>query len=189
MLMTMAGCVDNNIALIGRKTLTARDVPDELVATLERLDTSSRQLHLLGSDGRGYAVRYGPETSVIYRGRDYPVTQLVPGDVLAMQLKRDSTGQAYTDLIRVQRAGAANQDSGALAIQSIDGTVADVDLQQSSFDLHGSSGERMLVTVAEDLPRYERERFRKLNAGDYVRIEARSLGPRRFELEAFLAGK
>jgi hypothetical protein len=159
------------------------------VATVERLDSASRQLHLRAADGRRNVVGFGADTSVIYRGRDYPIDQLAPGDVIAMQLKHDGAGRPYTDLIRVQRASGAERESGAAGVESIAGTVADVDFERHSFELHGSAGERMLVTLPDNAPKDELDRFSKLKPGDYVRVEARSLGPQRFELEGFAAGK
>ncbi len=100
-----AGCSDNNFALVGRDTLPDRasqPVPDELVATVERVNTGSREIDLRPNDGRTRVVGYSNDTRVMYRGREYPVTQLEAGDIVAMQLKQDSRGNSYTDLIRVQ---------------------------------------------------------------------------------------
>ena len=40
----------------------------------------------------------------MYRGREYPLTQLEAGDVVVMQLRQDPRGNSYTDLIRVQES-------------------------------------------------------------------------------------
>jgi hypothetical protein len=48
-------------------------------------------------------VTYSAETRVIDRGREYPVTQLEPGDIVAMQLGKDSRGNPHTHLILVRR--------------------------------------------------------------------------------------
>jgi hypothetical protein len=112
-LTIIAACGDNNIALIGRETLTGREVPDEIVGTVERLDTSSRELHLRGMDRRSRVVSYSEDTPVMYRGREYPVTQLAAGDIVALQLKQDARGNSYTDLIRVQETNRRwSQDHG-----------------------------------------------------------------------------
>jgi hypothetical protein len=101
-LTIIAACGENNIALVGRETLTGREVPDEIVGTVERVDAASREIHLRASDGRRRVVAYAVETQAVYRGREYPVTRLEPGDIVAMQLKQDSRGNFYTDLVRVQ---------------------------------------------------------------------------------------
>jgi hypothetical protein len=99
-----AGC-NGNTALVGRDALPDRasePVQDELVGTVERIDTWSREIHLRPNRGRPAVVSYDAETRVMYRGREYPVTQLESGDVVAMQLGKDSRGNSYTHLIRVQ---------------------------------------------------------------------------------------
>ena len=100
-----AGCSDNNFALLGRDTLPSnvtQKVPDEFVATVERVNTGSREIDLRPNEGRSRVVGYSEDTHVIYRGREYPISQLEPGDIVAMQLRQDARGNSYTDLIRVQ---------------------------------------------------------------------------------------
>jgi hypothetical protein len=101
-----AGC-SGNTALVGRDTLPGRasePVQNELVATVERVDTASRLIHLRPNKGRPGIVTYSAETRVMYRGREYPVTKLEPGDMVAMQLGKDSRGNPHTHLIRVQES-------------------------------------------------------------------------------------
>jgi hypothetical protein len=194
-LTVIAGCSDNNIALVGRDTLPGREtlpVPDELVATVERLDTSSSEIHLRGTDSRSRVVGYSADTRVVYRGREYPVTQLEAGDVVAMQLKQDSRGNSYTDLIRVQEnVRDRNLDRGDITspgtgIQTVDGRVERVDFQRSSFEIRGQSGGRIFVSLPDNARRSDIDHFRALQAGDYVRVEGRFLDRERFELENFL---
>jgi hypothetical protein len=106
-LTVSAGCSDNNFALVGRDTLPDRasqPVQDEIVATVERVDTGFREINLRPNDGRTRVVGYSTDARVTYRGREYPVSQLQSGDVVVMQLKQDSRGNSYTDLIRVQES-------------------------------------------------------------------------------------
>ena len=139
-----AGC-NGNTALVGRDTLPDRasePVQDELVGTVERIDTWSREIHLRPNRGRPAVVSYDAETRVMYRGREYPVTQLESGDVVAMQLGKDSRGNSYTDLIRVQeRIRDRDQSRGDTArpgtgLQTVDGRVEQVDFQRGSFEVH-----------------------------------------------------
>jgi len=105
--MVSASCGDNNFALVGRDTLPARatqPVPDELVATVERVTTASSEIFLRPISGRSRVVTYSAETRVIFRGREYPVSRLESGDVVAMQLGKDPRGNPHTHLIRVQES-------------------------------------------------------------------------------------
>jgi hypothetical protein len=49
--------------------------PDQrdLVAEVERVDTSPREIHLRENSGRTSVVGYDASTRVIYRGREYSV--------------------------------------------------------------------------------------------------------------------
>jgi hypothetical protein len=194
-LTVFAGCSDNNIALVGRDTLPGREtqpVPDEIVATVERLDTSSREIHLRATDSRTRVVGYTADAQVVYRGREYPVTQLEAGDVVAMQLKQDSRGNSYTDLIRVQEnVREPNLDRGDITspgttIHTVDGRVEQLDSRRSSFEIRAQSGKWILVSVPDNARRSDIDHVRALQAGDYVRVEGRFLDRERFELKSFL---
>lgn len=105
-LTALAGC-SGNTALIGRETLPARasqPVQSEIVGTVERVDTGSNEIHLRPSLGHPGMVTYSPETRVMFRGREYPVSRLESGDVVAMQLGMDPRGNPHTHLIRVQES-------------------------------------------------------------------------------------
>jgi hypothetical protein len=194
-LTVSAGCSDNNFALIGRDTLPDRasqSVQDEIVATVERVDTGFREINLRPNDGRTRVVGYSTDARVMYRGREYPVSQLQSGDVVVMQLRQDSRGNSYTDLIRVQesiqdrdqRRGDTSRSS--TGIQTVDGRVEQVDFQRNSFEMRDQSRERVLVSLPDNARRSDVDRFRGLRSGDYVIVEGRFLDRERFELEGFL---
>jgi hypothetical protein len=187
--LALSGCSDN-VALVGRPTLELGQ--DEFVAEVERLDTSSREIHLRPNDSRTRVVGYSTEARVMYRGREYPVTQLEAGDVVAMRLRQDARGNSYTDLIRVQESiQDRNQRRGDGAspgrgIQTLDGRVEQLDFQRSSFEIRGQSRERVIVSLSDNARRSDVDRFRALRSGDYVRVEGRFVDRERFELDSFL---
>ena len=189
-----AGCSDN-ISLIGRDTLPGRSsqpVQDEIVATVEQVNTASREIHLRPNDSRTRVVGYSADARVLYRGREYSVTQLETGDVVAMQLTQDSRGNSYTDLIRVQEnirdrdqsRGGVNRPGAT--IQTVDGRVEQVDFQRSSFEIREQSRGRVLVSLPYNARRSDVDHLRALRVGDYVKVEGRFLDRERFELENFL---
>jgi len=188
-LTAIAGCSDN-IALVGRPTLELGQ--DEFVAEVDRLDTSSREIHLRPNNSRTRVVGYSTDARVLYRGREYPVSQLEAGDIVAMQLKQDSRGNSYTDLIRVQesirdrdqsRGGLIRPGTGS---RTVDGRVEQLDFQRSSFEIRDQSRERVLVSLPYNARRSDVDHFRALRVGDYVKVEGRFLDRERFELENFL---
>lgn len=185
-----AGCSESNFALVGRETLpvsATQAVPDEFVATVERVNTGSREISLRANDGRTRTVGYSTDARVLYRGREYPVTQLEAGDIVAMQLRQDSRGTPYADLIRVQESiQDRNQSGPQTGIQMLDGRVEQLDFQRRSFGIRDQSRDRVIVSLRSNAQRSDVDRFQALRDGDYVRVEGRFLDRERFELDGFL---
>jgi hypothetical protein len=105
-LTALAGC-SGNTALIGRESLPGRasqPVQSEVVGTVERVDTGSNEIHLRRTTGHPGMVTYSAETRVTYLGRVYPVSQLRFGDIVAMQMEKDSRGNPHTHMIRLQES-------------------------------------------------------------------------------------
>ena len=109
-----------------------------------------------------------------------------------MQLRQDSRGNSYTDLIRVQESiQDRNQRRGdisrpATGIQTVNGRVEQVDFQRSSFEMRDQSRERVFGSPPGNARSSDVDRFRALRSGDYVRVEGRFLDRERFELVNFL---
>ena len=183
------GCSDN-IALVGRPTLQLDQ--EEIFAEIDRVDTGSRQLHLRPDNSRDRVVGYSADARAIYRGREYSISQLESGDKVSMQLKQDSRGDFYTNLIRVQesiqdRNQSRGGDAGSVSrIQTLDGRVEQLDFQRRSFEIRDQFRERVIVSLPSNAQRSDVDRFRALRDGDYVRVEGRFLDRQRFELATFL---
>jgi hypothetical protein len=78
---------------------TARD---EIVGTVERVDRRDNEIHLRTPEARTTVVRYDSSTVVMNRGRDFPVDELRSGDLVLVQLRSDSRGERYADMIRLR---------------------------------------------------------------------------------------
>jgi len=105
-LVALAGC-SGNTALVGRDNLPARAAQparSEIVGTVERVDTVSNEIHLRPSQGHPGMVTYSAEARVAYLGGLYPVSQLRFGDIVAMQMEKDSHGNPHTHMIRLQES-------------------------------------------------------------------------------------
>ena len=186
-LIGIAGCMEN-IALIGRPTI--EEGQSDVRAEVERIDRDSRRLYLRPDQGERRVIAYSADAHVLYRGREYPVTRLEPGDVVALQVKRDGRGESYTDLIRLQenvREPSRSEGPGAASrIQTLSGRVDRIDVRGNSFDLDDQQSQPVLVVLSESARDSDRERLRRLKDGDRVRIEGRFMGRDRFELLSFL---
>jgi hypothetical protein len=105
--LTALSACSGNTALVGRETLPSRasqPARSEIVGTVERVDTGSNEIHLRPSAGHPGMVTYSAETRVMYLGRVYPVSQLRIGDIVAMQMEKDSRGKPHTHMIRLQKS-------------------------------------------------------------------------------------
>jgi hypothetical protein len=188
-LTAAAGCADN-IALIGRPTLQLDQ--EEIFAEIERVDTSSRLLHLRTEDNRDRVISYSSNARVLYHGRDYSIAQLERGDQVSMQLQQDGRGSSYTNLIRVQESSQdrnpsqAGDTGSSTKIQTLDGRVEQLNIQLRSFAIRDHSSAPVVVSLPSNAERLAVDRFRALRNGDYVRIEGRFLDERRFEMASFL---
>ena len=106
-LTAVAGCNSSNTALVGRETIPGRasqPAQSEIVRTVDRVDTKASEIYLRPSAGYPGMVTYSAETRVMYLGRVYPVSQLRVGDVVAMQMERDSRGHPHTHMIRLEKS-------------------------------------------------------------------------------------
>ena len=186
-LIGIAGCMEN-IALIGRPTI--EEGQSDVRAEVERIDRDSRRLYLRPNKGDRRVIAYSADAHVLYRGREYPVTRLEPGDVVALQVKRDGRGESYTDLIRLQEnvreTSRSEGPSTASRIQTLSGRVDRIDVKGNSFDLDDQQSQPVLVVLSDSARDSDRERLRRLKDGDRVRIEGRFMGRDRFELLSFL---
>ena len=127
-------------------------------------------------------------TRVTYRQRDYDVTNLEPGDYIALRTERDRDGRLYTDQVTVResaqdRGGRGRGPGGRL--DSVEGTVEYIDARRGTFDIRNRQNRVVMVTVPDNAPRAVSDRFKRLREGDNVRVEGRFITQDRFELESF----
>ena len=159
----------------------------EVVGEVEYVDTRDRAIDVRTDSGRMIMLRYDDGTQVIYRQRNYAVANLEPGDYIAARVRQDRDGRNYTDTITVResvqdRTGGRSQ-SGSL--DRIEGRVEYIDQRRGTFELRDGPNHRVVVAVPFNAPRSVIDRFNRLREGDFVRIEGRSVGADRFELEDF----
>jgi len=184
--LALAGCdelgqVDryNNYGSLGR---------NDLVGEVRRVDTRNRQIELRSESGRSLQVRYDDNTRVVYRQRDYAVTNLEPGDYVAMRAQEDRDGRYYADYITVRESAQDRGGSGGGSVERLDrieGRVERIDSRRGSFEVRDRS-RIVLVTLPYNASRSVSDRFNRLREGDYVRVEGRYISDDRFEIEAFL---
>ncbi len=160
----------------------------EAVGEIRYVDTRAQRIELRGQDGRTGTVRFDNRTRVVYQGREYPVTALEPGDVVALRVEADGRGDPVATLIEVrqsvqERTGAGGTPS--TGVQLVEGRVGSVDVQRGTFEIQQTYGQPILVSLPYNAGRREVDRLRALRRGDHVRVEGRLVSQQRLELERF----
>jgi len=187
LLISVPGCMEN-IALIGRPTI--EEGQNDVVGEVERVDVSGRRIYLRPNKSDRRVVALSLDAQVLDRGREYPLGRLKPGEVVAMQVKRDSRGDSYADLIRIQASPASQRrgdvSSSVPRIETLAGRVVSVNRRDNSFELDDQSGPPVSVRLSEYVRDSDRDRLRTLRAGDHVRIEGKFTQRDRFEMLSFL---
>lgn len=142
----------------------------DLLGEVRYVDTRDRQIEIRTEGGRSWNVRYDGRTRVSYRQRDYEVSNLEPGDYVAMRTTEDRDGRLYADLITVRESV---QDRGGYG-------------RRGRFEVRDWRNRLVVVTLPYNAPRSVSDRFNRLRRGDYVRVEGRFVTEERFELESFV---
>lgn len=183
------------LALAGCDELAQLDRPGDygslggdLIGEVRRIDTRNRQIELRSDSGRNLQVRYDNNTRVVYRQRDYEVSNLEPGDYVAVQAQEGRDGRYYADYIAVREAAQDRGGSGRGSLGRLDrleGRVGYVDSRRGSFEIR-DRGRVVVVTLPYSAPRNVSDRFDRLREGDFVRIAGHYINDDRFELETFL---
>ena len=102
---------DNAQSGIGRSGDSLGDTPDrdrtlardqnDVVGTVERVDTVNKEIHVRTTEARTVVIRYEQGLMVQSRDRDIPVASLQRGDLILVQVSRTPRGERYADLIRM----------------------------------------------------------------------------------------
>ena len=186
-LLALAGCHElGHIDGIGDYAgIGNRDV----VGEIEYVDPRAREIEVRTDAGRPAVVRYDDKTQVVYRQRNYSVANLERGDYIAARVQQDRDGRDYTDTITVKESvqdrGGDRRASGG-RFDRVEGRVEYIDARRGTFELRDSRNRLIVVQVPFNAPRQVVDRFNRLREGDNVRIEGRSTGSDRFELENFV---
>lgn len=184
----IVGC--ENVALMPRPYLDL----DEVVGQVERLDERNKELYVRPERGGTGMINYRETTRVVYEGREYPISYLQAGDIVAMQIKPGDRRIPYTDLIRIQERSRDRGDSSVArpvprGTQTLDGTVEWVDSKRGVFEVREQSGRNVTVSLPFDARRADVDYLERLRTGDRVTIEGKFLNQDQFELETFLSAR
>lgn len=161
---------------------------NDVVGEIRDIDTRARQIKLRTDGGRNLDVQYDNRTRVTFQQRDYDVSNLEPGDYVAMRAQQDRDGRLYTDLVTVRESVQDRSGTSGRAgrLDRLDGRVEYIDTRRGMFEIRDRQNRLVVVTLPYNSPRSVSDRFDRLREGDNVRLEGRLVNQDRLELEAFL---
>ena len=164
---------------------------NQVSGVVRGVDTRNQQIGLQLSNGQTVGLSYDNQTKVVYNNQSYTVTSLDPGDQVTARVQSTNNGAYYTDLVQVdqpvQSAGGGTgggSTAGSGNVQSLQGTVRQVDYQNGMFTLN-TGGTTLTVSLPYNVSRADQSRFQSLRAGDAVRLYGVFLNNTRVELRQF----
>jgi hypothetical protein len=175
----------------------------QVVGEIQGIDARQGMMQIRTQSGQTGNVYFDQNTRVVYQQREYAVTALERGDVVAFQVQQDQRGNAYTNYIQVQqsvqeRTGQNSQQQGGVynggtgggtygnnSVQRFAGTVGYIDTQRGSFELRTQNGAAQ-VALPYGASAQDAQRFRALRSGQSVTIDGQMVGQGRIDLVRFI---
>ena len=77
---------------------------NDVIGEVEYVDQRAREIEIQTDRGRTAIVRYDDRTQVIYRQRNYSVSNLERGDYIVARVRQDRDGRDFTDTITVRES-------------------------------------------------------------------------------------
>lgn len=186
-LVVLAACSSNGGlgSVLGSVLGGAGQGANQVSGYVQGVNTRSQYIALQSSNGQAVNIQYDNQTRVVYNNQSFPVTSLDRGDQVTARIQSTNNGY-YTDLVQVdQPVQGSNNSTASGAVQTLQGTVRGVDLQNGLFSLDLGAGTRVTVSMPYSPSRADQNRFQNLRQGDNVRIAGVYLNGSRVELRQF----
>ena len=160
---------------------------NQVSGVVRGVDTRAQQIGLQLSNGQTVGLSYDAQTKVVYNNQSYAVTSLDAGDQVTARVQTGQNNTYYTDLVQVDQpvqGTGGTTTTGSENVQSVQGTVRQVDTTNGLFSLNTSNG-TLTVSLPYNVSRTDQSKFQSLRAGDTVRLYGVYLNNTRVELRQF----
>jgi len=144
-----------------------------ITGEIQYVDTRALEIEIRADSGRTSVVRYDNNTRVVYQQRNYAVSNLEPGDQVAMRTQ-DRNGRLYTDLVTVRDSVQNRVYGGATGV--LRGTVQRNDPRYSSMVMETNDKRQVAFYYdAQTRVRYRNRDYpvQNIQAGDVVDVRTR----------------
>jgi tRNA(Ile2) C34 agmatinyltransferase TiaS len=186
-LLLAAGACSSNAGSLGNilgGVLGGGQQANQVSGTVQGVDTRSQVIGLQSTSGQSVTIAYDAQTKVVYQNQSYPVTSLDRGDQVTARIQSTNNGY-YTDLVQVDQPVQGSTATTGGSVQTLQGTVRQIDQQNGLFTMDDTRGVRITVSMPYSPSRTDLNRFQSLRSGDVVRIAGVYLNNSRVELRQF----
>jgi hypothetical protein len=160
---------------------------NQVSGVVRGVDTRGQQIGLQLSNGQTVGLQYDANTQVVYNNQRYNVTSLDQGDQVTARIQQNGNAY-YTDLVQVDAPVQGTGGEGTTTnanVQSVSGTVRQVDTQNGLFTLNTGNRGTLTVSLPYNVSRADQSRFTNLRSGETVRLYGVFLNNQRVELRQF----
>jgi len=165
----------------------------QVSGTVQGVDTRNQQIVLQQTNGQSVALLFDGQTQVTYQNRSYSVSNLERGDRITARIQQANNGGYYTDLVQVDESvqgsggiySGNNGSTGNGTVQSLQGTVRQVDRSNGWFTIDVGNYNTLTVSLPYNPSQNDVNRFQSLRVGEAVRFYGVFLNNNRVELRRF----
>jgi hypothetical protein len=158
----------------------------QVAGTIRGVNTSSQEISLQQSNGQTVALSFDNQTRVVYQNRNYSVSSLEYGDQVTARVQQMQNGAYYTDSVVVTQPVSGGGAGGSAGnVQSLQGTVRQLDRTNGLFTMETGNGVILTVSMPYNASTNDRNRFQSLRSGDFVRFYGVFVSNSRVELRQF----
>jgi hypothetical protein len=184
----------SQLGQLGNVLGTGTPQASQVSGIVQSVDTRGQQIVLQQTNGQSIGLLFDSQTQVTYQNRSYSVTNLERGDRVTARIQQANNGSSYyTDLVQVDQSvstsgGGVYQSNGSVesgTVQSVQGTVRQVDRKNGVFTLDVGNYNVLTVSLPYNPSQNDSNRFQSLRAGDQVRLYGVFLNNNRVELRRF----
>ena len=183
---SVGGCAQSGgLGSILGSVLGGQQQPSQVSGSIRGVDTRNAQIVLQQSNGQSVSVSYDNQTQVVYNNQNYNVTSLENGDQVTLTIQQTQNGGYYTNYVRVDQSVSSGTSGSNAQVQSFQGTVRRVDVNNGWFEFMPNNNVVLTVTMPYNASRADQQRFQNLRNGDVVRFTGTYVNNSRVELRQF----
>ncbi|GAC1410310.1 MAG: hypothetical protein NVSMB53_04060 [Gemmatimonadaceae bacterium] len=169
MIASLGACAGTHLGNVLGSVLGGGAQSGQLSGTIRGVDTRSQQLAIQQVNGQTVPIYYDNQTRVVYQNQNYSPTALENGDQVTARVQANGNSY-YTDYVQVDQSVSGGGVGASSNMQSLQGTVRQVDRRNGVFTVDVNNYTTLTVTLSGNLTTNDLNTFNNLRSGDFVRF-------------------